>query len=133
MPALVCDTHAAVWFLTGDPRLSAGAGLAMDAALESGEYIYVPSICLVELTYLVEKGRVDPEALRVLREGLNEPSFGFRIAPLDLTVTDMLTRVPRDEVPDLPDRVIAATAVARGLPLVTRDAKLQTSAIRTIW
>lgn len=33
----------------------------------------------------------------------------------------------------LPDRVIAATALQLGLPLVTRDRRLQSAGIQTIW
>lgn len=57
MPGLVVDTHAIIWYLAGDARLSAKAAGALDSATASGEFIHVPSICLVELTYLVEKGR----------------------------------------------------------------------------
>ena len=36
--------------------------------------------------------------------------------------------VPRDEVPDMPDRIIAATAVAYKLPLVSQDTEIRASA-----
>jgi predicted nucleic acid-binding protein len=36
-------------------------------------------------------------------------------------------------VPDLPDRVVAGTAVALGLPLVSRDGKIRASGIETVW
>lgn len=47
MPSVVVDTHTIVWYLSAD---------ALDSATAAGERIHVPSICLVELTYLVEKG-----------------------------------------------------------------------------
>jgi PIN domain nuclease of toxin-antitoxin system len=56
MPGVAVDTHAIVWYLSGDPRLSAKAQEALDSATAAGELIHVPSICVVELTYLVEKG-----------------------------------------------------------------------------
>jgi uncharacterized protein with HEPN domain len=46
---------------------------------------------------------------------------------------DALARIPRDQVPDLPDLVIAGTALALGLPLVTRDGKIRSSDIQAIW
>ncbi len=58
MPAVAVDTHAIVWYLANDIRLSKKAEEAMDFATAAGEAIHVPSICLVELTYLVEKGRL---------------------------------------------------------------------------
>lgn len=54
MSAAVSDTHAVVWYLASDNRLSALAILAFDVAAHDGEPIWVPSICLVELTYLTE-------------------------------------------------------------------------------
>jgi predicted nucleic acid-binding protein len=33
----------------------------------------------------------------------------------------------------MPDRIIAATALHLGLPLVTRDLRIQASGIPTIW
>lgn len=133
MAGLVCDTHSAIWYLHDDSRLSTAAGFAMDSAVDSGDPLHLPSICLVEVTYLVEKGRVAAGAMRVLRMAVGQRRFGFAIALLDLAVTDSLPRIPRDQVPDLPDRVIAATALALNLPLVSRDRKIRSSGVRTIW
>jgi predicted nucleic acid-binding protein len=112
----------------------------MDSAVRSGDPIHLPSICLVEVTYclvevtyLVEKGRVASAAMKLLRTAVDLGTFGFAIAVLDLAVADALPRIPRDQVPDLPDRVIAATALTPGLPLVTRDGKIRSSGIQTIW
>jgi PIN domain nuclease of toxin-antitoxin system len=41
--------------------------------------------------------------------------------------------VSRSEVPDLPDRIIAATAVHLGVPAISRDGKIRTSSVDTIW
>ena len=50
-----------------------------------------------------------------------------------MTLTDALELVSRNEVPDLPDRIISATAVALRVPLVSRDGKIRASQIETIW
>jgi predicted nucleic acid-binding protein len=44
-----------------------------------------------------------------------------------------LRDIPRDIVADIPDRIIAATALHLGVPLVTRDRRLQGAGIQTIW
>jgi predicted nucleic acid-binding protein len=41
-------------------------------------------------------------------------------------------QIGRAEIPDMPDRIIAATAVCLGVPLVMRDGKIRASAVRTI-
>jgi len=133
MASVVADTHAAVWFLHSDPRLSAAARTAMRASVEAGDPVYVASISLVELTYLVEKGRLPESALTVLREALADSGFRFKPVPLDLRIADTLQQISRSEVPDLPDRVIAATALALKLPLATRDGKIRAANIQTIW
>ncbi|WP_437730494.1 hypothetical protein [Sorangium sp. So ce1335] len=41
-------------------------------------------------------------------------------------------RGARADVPDMPDRIIAATAVSLGVPLVTRDGKIGASGAQTM-
>lgn len=133
MSAVVADTHTVLWYLTDDPVISPAALTALDQAAAADEPIFVPSICIVETTYLVEKGRVPAPLLVRLDQVLAEGDFAFRIAPLTLEVAVALRWVPRDAIPDLPDRAIAATALSLGLPLVTRDEKIRASGIKTIW
>jgi PIN domain nuclease of toxin-antitoxin system len=131
--ALVADTHVAVWYLLDDNRLSKAANSALDTATAAGDPIFVSAISLVELTYLVEKGRVPAAALQMLRSAMLDSNSSFEVAHLDLSVTDAVALIPRDAVPDLPDRVIAATALALKLPLVSRDRKIQAADLETIW
>lgn len=70
---------------------------------------------------------------RLSRQALSDPSAGFEVAPLDLQVAIAVRRIPRDVIPDLPDRVIAATALALQLPLVSRDYRIRAAQITTIW
>ena len=48
-------------------------------------------------------------------------------------IAEAMHRIPRHEVPDLPDRVISATALHLDVPLITRDGKIRTSSVPTIW
>jgi PIN domain nuclease of toxin-antitoxin system len=133
MSAIVVDTHTIVWYLSADSRLSATAAAVLDSATAAGEYIYVPSICLVELTYLIEKGRLPGAARDRLIQALDDPKAPCLLAPLDRSVADALESVSRIEVQDLPDRIVAATAVALGTPLISRDRKIRASQVHTIW
>jgi PIN domain nuclease of toxin-antitoxin system len=133
MPAVAAVTHTVVWCLASDPKLSARAGESLDSAASDGEFIYVPSICLVELTYLIEKGRLPASSREDLVHVLDDPESPFRLAPLDRRIADVVEFVPRTLVPDLPDRIIAATAIALGVPLVARDEKIRASRVETVW
>jgi PIN domain nuclease of toxin-antitoxin system len=133
MAALVTDTHATVWYLTDSPRLSRTAAQALDEASAAGDPILIPSISLVELTYLVEKGRLPAEARNRLVDALSEPDSPYELAPLDGRVAAAVELIDRNIVPDLPDRVIATTALSYGAALVSRDGKIRASRVRTIW
>ena len=51
----------------------------------------------------------------------------------NLNYFDALVFVSRSEVPDLPDRIVAATAAALQTPLISRDRKIRASQVQTIW
>jgi PIN domain nuclease of toxin-antitoxin system len=55
------------------------------------------------------------------------------VAPLEREVVTAMKDIERSVVPDLPDRVIAATAHALRVPLITKDARIWKSAVDTIW
>lgn len=131
--AAVLDTHAAVWYLLKSPSLSSNALYAIEGALQSGEPVFVPSICLVEIIYLVEKCRLPMAALDRLTMAFDTQSTALRVAPLDVDTAMFIKQIPRDAVPDMPDRIIAATALRLGLPLVSRDQRMTTAGIEIIW
>ncbi len=64
---------------------------------------------------------------------LSAPQSAFRVAPLTVDIAFRLKEIARTAVPDLPDRVIAATALVLGFPLVTRDGRIRASNVETIW
>ena len=83
--------------------------------------------------YLSEKGRIDRTTLtRLLSEVDSEDALLVEIA-FDKSVAQAMPQVERSQVPDLPDRIIAATALSLQLPLVSRDRKIQMSSVETIW
>jgi PIN domain nuclease of toxin-antitoxin system len=56
----VADTHALIWYVFNDARLSPFAATFMDEADADGERIGISSVTLVEIVYLIEKKRIDP-------------------------------------------------------------------------
>jgi PIN domain nuclease of toxin-antitoxin system len=133
MSACVIDTHTLIWFVLSDPRLSAGAKDAMLRAAATGETVLVPSISLVEIVYLIEKGRFSSSLLSRIVAILDDPLRELKPILLDENIARTVQRIPRHVVPDMPDRIIAATALHLNLPLVTADQQIQASGIQTIW
>jgi len=95
MAGIVVDTHTIVWYLLDDSRLSAKAAEVLDAATASGEVIHVPSICLVELTYLVEKRRLPAAVRDQVILALDDPTSPCSLVPLDRLIADALESVRR--------------------------------------
>jgi PIN domain nuclease of toxin-antitoxin system len=54
-------------------------------------------------------------------------------APVTIEIVDAMLTVPREEIPDMPDRIIAATALYFGVPAISRDGNIRSSKIQTIW
>lgn len=133
MTDYVADTHALIWYLENSPRFGSQARAAFDACDRGEIRIYVPTICLVEIVYLMEKGRVSPDMKSMLEEELKSGESGLILVDLNADVADQIANVLRDDIPDLPDRVIAATALALNLPLISRDRKIVLSGLDTIW
>lgn len=131
---VVADTHILIWYLQGEPRLSDVAVAALDSATAVGDPIFISAASVVELRYLLEKGGIDEGDYRRYCLVLETSGGIFEVAPMDLGVAAAVELVPRDSVSDPFDRMIGATAMALGLPLVTADRKLRRlSALETIW
>ncbi|HMV49252.1 MAG TPA: type II toxin-antitoxin system VapC family toxin [Blastocatellia bacterium] len=129
----VADTHAVLWYLYNDSRLSVTAGAMMDTTIKAGDEIAISSVSLVEIAYLVEKSRVPLDAFdRVIAE-LNTPGSNLQEVNLDQHIADSLRQVVRAQVPEMGDRIIAATALLLGVPVISRDSKITASSIATIW
>jgi len=131
---LVADTHTIVWYLQNDPQLSAKAGEMLDAAVADGDPIFVSAATVVELNYLLSKGKISEADYRWYLLVMETAGEVVEVAPVDMGVARAVEMVPRDEVPDPIDRMIAATSVALGVPLVTRDRRLRSlETVETVW
>lgn len=133
MTNAVADTHSLIWYLEDDPRLSPAARDAFDECDRGESTIYIPTICLVEIVYLQEKGRIPADLKARFDAELLAGTSGLVMIALTPEVADAVSRVPRADVPDMPDRIIAATALHMGLSLISRDRKIQVSSVNTIW
>ena len=133
MRGLVADTHTILWYLLASDKISSPAMAALDETVAAGDAIYVPAISVIEIAYLVEKGKLPDAALDRLIDYLASSGSSFLVVPLDLAIALTAQRIPRETLSDMPDRIIAATALHLNLPLVTRDRKIQAAGIKTVW
>jgi PIN domain nuclease of toxin-antitoxin system len=132
--AVVLDTHAVIWYLSDSKQLSPTARLIITTEEKNGESIFVSAISLVEVIYLAERGRLPLTALQSLENALGDPMGSMVIAPLDAAVAKAVQKISRNSVPDMPDRIIAATAVHLNADLVTRDRRLHAAlGNRSVW
>jgi PIN domain nuclease of toxin-antitoxin system len=133
MPDAVTDTHGLIWYLEDSPRLGVAARGIFDACDRGEVVIYVPTICLVEIVYLMEKGRIPADLGARLDAELEAGTSGLVLVSLTPEVAHTVAHVPRPQVSDMPDRIVAATALHLGLPVISRDRAIQLSDVETVW
>lgn len=126
----VADTHALIWHLTGDPRLSPEAKRVFTEVDAGRDALFIPCIVFFEVLYLVEKGKIggDFESLSAAASSRN-----YRVEPMCLPIIEKSRRIPRDKVADPWDRLIAATSMHLDLPLISRDRSLAELGLKVIW
>jgi PIN domain nuclease of toxin-antitoxin system len=138
MNDVLADTHSVVWLLFDPGRLSTPAAAALAAASQAGR-VFISSISLVELDYLAGKVNFPYSGvLPRLVTLVSDPTEPIDVLPLTLEVAQAMAQVPRAEIPGMPDRIVAATAVAHNLPLVSADADIRNSTslkqlVNVIW
>jgi PIN domain nuclease of toxin-antitoxin system len=132
--AYVADTHALIWHLTADVQLSATCRELFEAADRGETRIWIPGIVLVETVYLAEKARFPASLVTQMLDLVDPSTTGYAVAPLDAGVIRSLATIDRSVVPDMPDRIIAATALLLGVPLLTRDRRIRVAlGAQAIW
>jgi PIN domain nuclease of toxin-antitoxin system len=100
---VVADTHTFIWYLRGSNRLSDTALNVLDQTIQNGNLIYIVSISLIEIAYLVEKTRIPEAAFEQLNQALADPNTSFRVVPLDLVIAQTIRQIDRATVPEMPE------------------------------
>lgn len=130
---IVLDTHALVWWVTGDAELSANARAAIKKELNGGEII-VSSISAWEIAMLVAREKlvltVDVDAWLAAIAEIEV----VRFAPVNNEIAVKSVSLPGEFHKDPADRMIVATARVLAIPLVTKDEKMRAYPhVKTIW
>ena len=128
----VLDTHIWVWWLTGDPALTARERTALDGAANAGD-LCLAAISLWEAQMLHARGRLSlPVPLPDWLQRAAAPPV-VTVLPLDVQVVTTLAKLPERFHGDPADRLIVATARAHQLPLATHDTRIRASRTVRIW
>jgi PIN domain nuclease of toxin-antitoxin system len=130
---ILLDTHVLLWLLLEPKRLSTSAAAAIRKSLVTGG-LAIASITLWELAMMIARGLITPRGTpEAWLTELVERS-GVVVKDITPAVATLATQFPHDFPADPADRLIAATARAEGMSLVTRDVKLRGSPVlRTVW
>lgn len=129
---ILADTHTLIWYLFDEERLSAAGRAALDGAIGAGFPILVSAISIIEIVYLEEKHKLRAGAADRIRQACEAEDPSIEIVPIHARIAHGIHQIARADVPDMPDRIIAATAVSLCVPLVTRDGKIRASGVHTI-
>lgn len=129
----VADTHAALWYMFADARLSDTAKNFIKNAAAARQNIAISSISLAEVVYLCEKGRFPISAYDDLIKALADPDHVFTETAVNSAVVEAMRSVSRAEIPEMPDRIVAATSKYLDVPVVSRDRRIRAANLRTIW
>ena len=126
---IVLDTHAWLWWMTGNGSLTAAAAAAIDVA----DTIGVSAVSVMELATAVRRRRVtlDREVTAWVRQASDRPRVGVIPITREIAVrAGDLEGLHGDPA----DRIIVATALMTHARVVTRDARIREfKGVRCIW
>ena len=130
---IVLDTHAWIWWLANPDEISRAAREAIDREIEREE-VLISSISSWEIALLVRKGRLEltmPVEDWVAR---SEALPFIQFVPLDNRIALRSNQLPGEIHDDPADRIIIATALTLGTPLVSKDTRIRDYPhVMTIW
>jgi PIN domain nuclease of toxin-antitoxin system len=126
---ILVDTHAILWWLAGDKRLSRPAKRILE---DPANRRWVSIASLWEIAIKMSTGRLTTHdlTLRTIVDQLSEQEFlilPVRVA--DLLQLEQLAQIHGDPF----DRILIAQAVEERVPILTTDAMIAQYPIKTIW
>ena len=132
MPRLL-DTHAWIWWVTEDSRLSRKAKAEIARAAEDRSLL-LSMISIWELAKKVEKGQLTLD--RDLNDWL-DPALtpnALQLVELDRRVLVDSCRLPQPFHGDPADQIIVSTARTHAALLITKDRRIRNySHVQTLW
>lgn len=129
IPEYVTDTIGLVLYLE-KRKLTPQVKQIFQDTEKASTVVFIPAIVFAEILYLSEKNRIHT-SLRDVFQHLQKYDH-FKEFPLTLAVMQAAAQI--NDVPELHDRLIAATARLQNAPLITNDLIIQASkSLQTVW
>ena len=125
---LLVDTHAFLWFVSGDSKLSRTARRALEAP---NVQLHLSAASVWEIAIKSSLGRVTLPA-PVTQYVADKAQTGLHLLPVEWAHAAAVEHLPfhhRDPI----DRLLVAQAQAERLPVVTRDRIFRQYGITVIW
>ena len=85
------------------------------------------------MVYSIEKNRLPQSAYDEMAQALADPEHVFTEAVFSAAIVQTMRQVSRAEVPDMPDRMVAASAVYFGVPVISGDRRIRAASLKTVW
>jgi PIN domain nuclease of toxin-antitoxin system len=126
------DTHAWIWWICGDSRLTPREREALDN-LPPSERPVLAEISLWEVAMLVERDRVELDMDLERWLAVASAPATVELARLTPAVAAEVARLPEQFHRDPADRLIVATARVRKLRVLTRDKKISAARVVPLW
>jgi PIN domain nuclease of toxin-antitoxin system len=132
-PVILLDSHVLVWQVVQPERLSRAAASAIRGARRN-QGIAVAAISLWELVRLFWQGHVKGRgSVEASVRALIDES-GAVVKPITPEIAALAWQFPDDFPHDPADRLIAATARADGMTLITHDQRIRRCPLlKTLW
>ena len=128
---ILLDTHVLIWLANEPSKLSKKANDAIRSSAKQGG-IAISAITLWELGWLATHGRLTFTG--TVDAFVEKISSRTAILPITVKVAVLANQLPTNYSGDPCDRLIGATALSEGLPLITKDRNIRgCRQLQTIW
>ena len=128
---ILLDTHALIWLARDPSKLSTAAAEAIRTSVRTGG-LAISAMTLWELAWLATHARLNLN--EPLDDFIDEVTSRTFIRPITPRIAILANQLPLSYPKDPSDRLIGATALDAGCPLITKDRSIRDfRQIKTIW